>query len=167
MPRIEPITVIANPWHALDNEGRPAASIPFLGTDSVIGGTLNIERSKRARASVFDFREEAVTLRPSSPRELAFYLRQIQDGALLAADEPTANRAAVAFREPLGALADARARALAAYEEQAGHPPEEEEPESDGPPTIQPTSEDYLDRATTPAPSPGFVPPSDDSRSSR
>jgi len=180
MPRIEPITVIANPWHALDAEGRPAASVQILGTDTVIGGTPNLEKSRAEGLHLYDFDAAPVVLKPETPREAAFYLRAIRDGALIAADPPTAARAGVAYRNPQKALEDAEARAVEAYVDQTGHPPEELLGADSNPPTVpyaappsdalatrSPTSETYVDRTTTPSPTSGFQPPppSDNARS--
>ncbi len=166
MPTYKPITVIANPWHALDADGRAACHLTILGTDVIIGGHINFPESRRRGVFCVDFDAGPVTLRPASLAEVGFYLRAIQDGALFAADAETALQAGVPWLAPLVALAQARTDALAAYEAQTGHPPIEPPappaapapaPEPPEPPLVAPSSETFVVPSPD-APAPGFQP---------
>jgi hypothetical protein len=118
------LAVIANPWHALDAEGRPSAHVQMLGTDGIVGGSLDHEATKLDGVHVFTFREDVVTLRAQGAREWGFYVSQIRDGALIAADAPTAALAGVAYADPKKALAGARDAASAAFEAETGRLPD-------------------------------------------
>ena len=123
---MEPIALlaVACPYVALDHLGRPQAVVPAFGvTERWIGASRDNERSAAERVHVFSVSEEPVRLLVNSPAELGYYRRFFQDGALIAGDEDTAQRAGVEFVPPAQALALAKARAAQAYLLDVGRAP--------------------------------------------
>ena len=79
------ILVTANPSHALDHKGRPACAVPTEGATTWICATLDAEASVKEGAAVFLFSADPVEV-DATP----YYLRQIEEGALLLAEKPAA-----------------------------------------------------------------------------
>ncbi len=119
------LKVVANPFAALDHKARPQAMVPFYGmSDRGVGAELDAAASKKEGVFVFTFSKEPVTLACNSVPELAYYLRALKDGTLLALDRTTATMAAVTQHDSANdALEDAAEKAALKFLEATGSLP--------------------------------------------
>ena len=140
MPREQTIRVFANPYCALDHEGRPSGAVMFDPVDHhayassdqprrYVGAMHCPERTKvyqkaaegsaqsDLQDTVWNFSEDAVTLPLSH-----YYLGHIRSGDLIAADAETAEHAGLAeFVDPKAALARAKVKALDLWKAERPH----------------------------------------------
>lgn len=129
------LSVYANPYSHVDEQGRPQGALPWdpqghnpgrgwvgahleavqtkAATSVVIKGVAyETEAAEHARTLVFD--HEPTTL-PETP----YYLAALRRGELFAADEATAKMAGLKFVDPETALAAAKADAITRWKQQA------------------------------------------------
>ncbi len=133
MPRFSTIRVHANPYAALDHDGRPSGAVMFDPVDHhpyaqdtearrYVGAAIDLEKTvvfqKAAKDSAqsdmqethWAFSAEAVEL----PRT-HYYLERIRAGELFAADAETAEHAGVKFVPLVDAVTAAKTAALALW----------------------------------------------------
>lgn len=79
------ILVTANPSLHLDHKGRPACAVQTEGALTWIGAHIDHELSQKEGSAVFTFTGEPVEVEAS-----AYYLRQVEEGALLLVEAPVA-----------------------------------------------------------------------------
>ncbi len=149
MPKLTKLSVLANPWHAIDHKGRPCCAVRQELTSSVIpkvpvfiGAKLNAPildpDVQGNRESEHQGNRQAVLYRTFtfSPGALTvpatkYYKRAIKDGALLAADLDTALECGISakeYQEPEAIRASEKAKALANYKATYGKEPPESDP---------------------------------------
>jgi hypothetical protein len=120
--RILTIKVVPNPYSALDADGRAQCAVSKENAiDAYVGAELDHEESAKTGKNIFKFSADPVVL----PRS-AYYLRRLQERALLPADAETAKYAGIAEKDhqaPETALALEKERASNAFEEAHGHLP--------------------------------------------
>jgi hypothetical protein len=130
------LKVLANPYFALDANGMPAAMCrwdPEVGRPGAVEFIgVTIARKQEPFEERSPFRKRATPRRPAklvyaqTPVEIPLtpmhrdYVRQ---GALLAADQPTARACLIFFVPPANALAQAKAQAIAQYRASNGQDP--------------------------------------------
>lgn len=138
------LRVVANPYHALDAQGRPAGAVPLdptraSGSVRYIGATLAatvLERwggKDRLGRPTFDprgyGRQDTTWSFSDEPVEIEdtpYHRQRLASRELFAADEAThatVFRGRVPFVPPADALAVAKADAAAAFERETGAPP--------------------------------------------
>jgi hypothetical protein len=101
------LSVVPNPHAAHDAEGTPCATVMVEGVaDQYVGARVDVEATRTAGKMRFVIGDEPVRV-PLT----AYYLRRLQDGSLLAADEDTWrwSRAQGEFELPEQVLARLRA----------------------------------------------------------
>jgi hypothetical protein len=131
------LRVFANPYSALDHEGRPAGAYPYdpiehHGDDLMyVGATRHVKKIADAHPKglhgvihdrTWDYATEATTI----PNTL-HYRRGIQHGDLVPADLETHMEAGLpreTFRDPIEVLREKRAGALAHHEREHGETPD-------------------------------------------
>lgn len=114
------LLVRCNPDHVLDANGVGVCAVPHEGTSSsvYVGASIDYEASKAERRVVFAFDREAVVKVPIT----AYYLRRIEAGELLPADQATED-----FVFPERAIARA-AKAASDADAEGSEPDVEDEP---------------------------------------
>lgn len=136
MPKLTKLSVLTNPWHAIDHKGRPCCAVRQELTSSVIpkvpvfiGAKLNppiLDPDVQGnRASEHEGNRQAVLYRSFtfSPNAITvpatkYYKRAVKDGALLAADLDTALECGVSKEEyeaPEDIRASEKSKALAQF----------------------------------------------------
>lgn len=125
------ISVVANPWFALDHKGRPCGVVPvepreFGSHLGFVGAKVDRNRttvtSRRpgeilppAQDTVYEFSDKPVQVGAT-----VYYRELLRSGALLPADESAARWANLKFVPPAQALAQARKKAEAEFEADYG-----------------------------------------------
>lgn len=91
------LMVLPNPHAALDEHGEPSAAVQVEGSSGAVwvGARIDAERSRREGRTRFVFERAPVRV-PCT----AYYMRRLEDGDLLPADEATARRAGLPWAEP-------------------------------------------------------------------
>jgi hypothetical protein len=126
------LSVIANPYHVIDHNNRPACVVPVPGAlGRFIGATVNHEETVKTASKeqmvrsggkvVYDFFADAdgklkPQKLPADGQTLGGLRASILDGAILAADLETAamvGLSAKAFKDPYAQLKDERDAAVA------------------------------------------------------
>lgn len=125
------ISVVANPWFAIDHKGRPCGVVPVEPRE--VGGHLGfvgakVDRSRTtgsiqrpgeilpsAQDTVYEFSRAPVKVAAT-----AYYRDILRSGALLPADTATAKWAGIRFVEPAKALEQAKAAAEAEFDRNYG-----------------------------------------------
>jgi hypothetical protein len=106
------LRVIANPYLALDVDDRPSAVVQLEGVRGrYVGAELDVPDSEREKKHIYRFTGQPVTV-----PDTAYYRRQIDDGALVPADEATAK---LVGKEKFGDAAIAAVKAIALDEHRA------------------------------------------------
>lgn len=114
------LTVIPNPYCALDADGRAQGVVQVEGTvDLHVGAVLDIEESQKTGKRIFKIDQAGEVTVPLT----AYYLRRLRDHEIVAANEPTARAAQMDFSPPAEVLASARADAAARFFQATGFPP--------------------------------------------
>lgn len=125
------LVVVANPFKALDHEGRPACAVNYPGSTAIVGGSFDqkaFEASQAASVSgegkhAFVFSDEPVSVLCDSIATFAYFRNRVLEGALFAGNKATASKCGVEFVEPKAALADAKAKAAKEFEDATGELP--------------------------------------------
>lgn len=162
------LRVYANPYAHVDHKGRAAGACSCEAINHVavgdrrwVGASLHPKLSVHKEREggdlraptgevVFEFSNEVQTI-PDTPH----YKARIRDGALVPADEETADLANVPFVDPAKKLAGARDRALAALKV---HAPKRIVAKFEAEPLFQPAGPSPASPPTSPAASPAPPP---------
>jgi hypothetical protein len=140
------VLVATNPFHSVDDEGRPTGACPVDPRDPrfrKLGDVRGLVGAKREARLVREGMPGGGVAEPSARHEFTyqfrfapfelhetrFYLRQIRDGGLIAANEETALLAGVRFVPVELARALAKSRSRGTAEVQWTDPPESAKPE--------------------------------------
>ena len=128
------LVVVANPYKALDHEGRPACAVNYPGSSSIVGGVFDHEAHKASQETsvagegkhIFSFSEEPVRVVCDSIAVFGYFRNRVIEGALLPADEFTARKCGIAIdaKNPFvpadKALADAKKAAADEFKAATG-----------------------------------------------
>lgn len=120
MPKPPPsLSVLPNPYAALDSDGEPAAAMPRVDLKNLyIGASIDRARTNEQKTKyLFDTKTEVRV------PDLPTYRNALRSGDLLAADEATARAVGIAFVPPAKALENAAAQAAARWRAETGEDP--------------------------------------------
>lgn len=102
MPLPKELLVLPNPDCSLDHTGEPQGAVQLARADGAIfldawvGARVDAERTKKEGRFVFVFDRET----PVRVATIDYYLRKLQEGSLLPADQATADAAGVPWTPP-------------------------------------------------------------------
>lgn len=135
MPSAKTLRVYANPWHALDSEGRPAGACacdPDYHTPArkFVGATLEAKETRKAvPAKGITARHDITYAFSTEAQEIpltVYYLEAVKRGELIAADEASAKACGFApdtFKDPAVCLAEERRAAARQFQINYGEIP--------------------------------------------